>query len=183
MTPPTIAAPRGSGAIRPAVAERVKVVSHALINVEYRELVVAGGAIAAAAAGSVLPTALPGAPRRRPFSPPPNEPLRHRCGGETGKISLQGRRCRHAGSRHAWTRRSHGTAGILGAGTRLISPGEPMASGAGHDAAIFANAGVPGAMLFVCNENRSHNPREAINMEDFMLGVEVPRLGLLEGSA
>jgi N-carbamoyl-L-amino-acid hydrolase len=62
-------------------------------------------------------------------------------------------------------------------------PDEPMASGAGHDAAIFANAGVPSAMLFVRNENGSHNPLEAMAMDDFMLGAEVLRLALIEGSA
>ena len=50
---------------------------------------------------------------------------------------------------------------------------EPMPSGAGHDAAVFANAGVPTAMLFVRNANGSHNPREAMAMDDFMIGVDV----------
>jgi beta-ureidopropionase / N-carbamoyl-L-amino-acid hydrolase len=44
-------------------------------------------------------------------------------------------------------------------------------SGAGHDASLFANAGVPSGMLFVRNEHGSHNPYEAMDMEDFMLGV------------
>ena len=42
-----------------------------------------------------------------------------------------------------------------------------MASGAGHDAAVFAAAGVPAAMLFIRNENGSHNPHEHMGMEDF----------------
>lgn len=42
-----------------------------------------------------------------------------------------------------------------------------MPSGAGHDASIFANRGVPTAMIFVRNENGSHNPEEAMEMEDF----------------
>lgn len=50
---------------------------------------------------------------------------------------------------------------------------ERMASGAGHDAAVFANAGVPSAMVFIRNENGSHNPHEAMEMEDFLLGVEL----------
>jgi N-carbamoyl-L-amino-acid hydrolase len=49
---------------------------------------------------------------------------------------------------------------------------EPIPSGAGHDAALFANAGVPSGMLFVRNQNGSHNPHEAMEIEDFMLGVE-----------
>jgi N-carbamoyl-L-amino-acid hydrolase len=50
---------------------------------------------------------------------------------------------------------------------------EPIASGAGHDAAVFANAGVPSAMLFIRNERGSHNPYEAMDMSDFMLGVDI----------
>jgi len=50
---------------------------------------------------------------------------------------------------------------------------EPMASGAGHDAAVFANAGVPSGMLFIRNDHGSHNPHEAMEIADFMLGVDV----------
>jgi N-carbamoyl-L-amino-acid hydrolase len=46
-------------------------------------------------------------------------------------------------------------------------------SGAGHDAAVFANQGVPAAMLFVRNEHGSHNPNEKMDLDDFMAGVEV----------
>jgi N-carbamoyl-L-amino-acid hydrolase len=42
-----------------------------------------------------------------------------------------------------------------------------MACGAGHDAAVFAGAGVPTIMLFVRNQNGSHNPDEAMEMADF----------------
>ena len=35
-----------------------------------------------------------------------------------------------------------------------------MASGAGHDAAVFAKVGMPTAMIFVRNEHGSHNPDE-----------------------
>lgn len=48
-----------------------------------------------------------------------------------------------------------------------------MPSGAGHDAADFALAGVPSAMIFVRNANGSHNAAEAMRMEDFAAGVEV----------
>lgn len=50
-----------------------------------------------------------------------------------------------------------------------------LPSGAGHDASLFANAGIPSAMLFVRNQKGSHNPHEAMQMDDFMLGVEVMR--------
>jgi N-carbamoyl-L-amino-acid hydrolase len=52
-------------------------------------------------------------------------------------------------------------------------PFEVIPSGAGHDAAMFANAGIPGGMVFVRNENGSHNPLEAMDIDDFMRGVDV----------
>jgi N-carbamoyl-L-amino-acid hydrolase len=42
-----------------------------------------------------------------------------------------------------------------------------MASGAGHDAAAFAMAGIPAGMIFVRNQHGSHNPKEAMRMDDF----------------
>jgi N-carbamoyl-L-amino-acid hydrolase len=42
-----------------------------------------------------------------------------------------------------------------------------MASGAGHDTAVFANAGIPAALIFVRNQNGSHNPDEAMRIDDF----------------
>lgn len=48
-----------------------------------------------------------------------------------------------------------------------------MPSGGGHDAAIFANAGVPSGMLFVRNRNGSHNPEEDLDIADFLLGCDV----------
>ncbi len=52
-------------------------------------------------------------------------------------------------------------------------PFEVIPSGAGHDASLFANAGIPSGMLFVRNQNGSHNPQEAMEIDDFMLGVQV----------
>lgn len=48
-----------------------------------------------------------------------------------------------------------------------------MASGAGHDAAIFAKVGIPSAMIFVRNRNGSHNPDEAMEMEDFAVAEDL----------
>ena len=48
-----------------------------------------------------------------------------------------------------------------------------MASGAGHDTAVFANAGVPAALIFVRNQNGSHNPDESMRMEDFVAGASL----------
>lgn len=46
-----------------------------------------------------------------------------------------------------------------------------LVSGGGHDAAAFAAAGIATAMLFIRNENGSHNPDEAMEMDDFDLAV------------
>lgn len=42
-----------------------------------------------------------------------------------------------------------------------------MASGAGHDCSVFANQGVPCAMIFIRNEDSSHNPHEKMDIADF----------------
>lgn len=49
----------------------------------------------------------------------------------------------------------------------------PIPSGAGHDSAVLANLGVPVSMIFVANQNGSHNPYERMKLEDFLLGTEV----------
>ncbi len=64
------------------------------------------------------------------------------------------------------------------AATTLGIPHSRMASGAGHDAATFASAGVPAAMIFVRNQNGSHNPDEAMRMADFELAVRVLANGI-----
>ncbi|CAM4251189.1 hydantoinase/carbamoylase family amidase [Bordetella muralis] len=50
---------------------------------------------------------------------------------------------------------------------------ERIPSGAGHDASVFANAGIPSAMVFIRNANGSHNPHEAMDIEDFLLGTDL----------
>lgn len=52
-------------------------------------------------------------------------------------------------------------------------PVRAMASGAGHDAATFAQAGIPSLMLFIRNSNGSHNPDEHMEMEDFDAALEL----------
>jgi N-carbamoyl-L-amino-acid hydrolase len=49
----------------------------------------------------------------------------------------------------------------------LCDPPYEMASGAGHDAAVFSKLGIPSAMIFVRNRNGSHNPDEAMTIDDF----------------
>lgn len=46
-----------------------------------------------------------------------------------------------------------------------------MPSGAGHDTATFAGRGVPASLIFVRNQNGSHNPFEAMRIEDFACAV------------
>lgn len=54
--------------------------------------------------------------------------------------------------------------------TLLEQPLE-MPSGAGHDAAVFAKVGIPAAMILVRNDHGSHNPDEAMTIEDFGVGA------------
>jgi len=62
---------------------------------------------------------------------------------------------------------------------RLGIDAAKMASGAGHDCAVFANEGVPCAMIFIRNEDGSHNPNEKMDIQDF---AEASRLlcGMLD---
>ncbi len=53
-----------------------------------------------------------------------------------------------------------------------------MASGAGHDAAVFSKVGIRSAMIFVRNACGSHNPDEAMSMDDFAVGARA-LMGLL----
>ena len=71
---------------------------------------------------------------------------------------------------------------LRAAARALGLPDEPMPSGAGHDAAVFANQGVPSAMIFVRNQNGSHNPDEAMEIDDFVAGVEVMSAALREAA-
>ena len=59
------------------------------------------------------------------------------------------------------------------ASEQLGFPTELVPSGAGHDAAVFANAGIPSGMIFVRNRNGSHNPDESMEIDDFMRGVDL----------
>lgn len=57
-----------------------------------------------------------------------------------------------------------------------------MPSGASHDAAAFARAGVPMGMIFVRNKNGSHNPDEAMEIQDLMEGIKLLTWWLAENS-
>jgi beta-ureidopropionase / N-carbamoyl-L-amino-acid hydrolase len=57
--------------------------------------------------------------------------------------------------------RLHGLA--AGAGIPTLA----LPSGAGHDAAVFANAGIATGMIFIRSQNGSHNPQESMELNDF----------------
>lgn len=63
--------------------------------------------------------------------------------------------------------------GLLAAMERAGQEPFMMASGGGHDAAVFANAGVSTGMVFVRNQNGSHNPHEAMDISDLIDGCSV----------
>ena len=76
-----------------------------------------------------------------------------------------------------WVTRLRAAARALGL------PDEAIPSGAGHDAAVFANECIPSAMIFVRNEHGSHNPEESMAIEDFAAGVAVMSAALREAAA
>ena len=60
----------------------------------------------------------------------------------------------------------------LGEGAAALGlPVLQLGSPASHDAAAFAAVGVPMGMIFVRNANGSHNPHEAMTIEDFLSGT------------
>jgi len=58
-----------------------------------------------------------------------------------------------------------------------------LASGAGHDSAVFTEFGVPSAMIFIRNAHGSHNPDEAMEMEDFAVATRLLASFLAEGAS
>jgi beta-ureidopropionase / N-carbamoyl-L-amino-acid hydrolase len=63
--------------------------------------------------------------------------------------------------------------GLLRSAEALGVPVLDLGSPASHDAAAFAASGVPVGMVFVRNENGSHNPHEAMTIDDFLAGAAV----------
>ncbi len=62
---------------------------------------------------------------------------------------------------------------LLNAQAQAGQPPMAIASGGGHDAAIFANAGVKAGMVFVRSQGGSHNPAEAMDIEDLIAGASI----------
>ena len=63
--------------------------------------------------------------------------------------------------------------GLEAAAARQRIATMPLGSPASHDSAAFAAAGVPIAMLFVRNEHGSHNPQEAMEIDDFLAACTI----------
>ena len=49
----------------------------------------------------------------------------------------------------------------------------PIWATVGHDAAMFQRRGIPASVLLIRNTNGSHNPKEHMDMSDFIAGTKV----------
>jgi N-carbamoyl-L-amino-acid hydrolase len=69
-------------------------------------------------------------------------------------------------------------------GTPALDPARvrSMWSGAGHDVAVFAQAGVPAGLLFVRNQHGSHCAAESMRMDDWALGTDALAGALAEAA-
>nr|WP_235913881.1 Zn-dependent hydrolase [Pseudoroseomonas coralli] len=104
------------------------------------------------------------------------------CAGIAEERGVEFRRDRRLDTAPA--RMDEGLIARLRAGLRAMGqPDEPIPSGAGHDAAVFAQAGIPSAMIFIRNQHGSHNPREAMEMEDFLIGADLLARTIREAAA
>jgi beta-ureidopropionase / N-carbamoyl-L-amino-acid hydrolase len=64
-------------------------------------------------------------------------------------------------------------AGLEAAAATLNMDVLRIGSPASHDAAAFGAAGIPMGMVFVRNENGSHNPDESMGIDDFLDGTAI----------
>ncbi len=64
-------------------------------------------------------------------------------------------------------------AGLQNAAKALSIPCLEIPSGGGHDCAVFAGLGIPTGMIFVRNENGSHNPHEHMDFADFSYATQI----------
>ncbi len=70
-------------------------------------------------------------------------------------------------------------AALLASAQSLEIPAIEFAT-VGHDASIFARAGIPAAVLLVRNDDGSHNPHEKMDLADFEQGVQVLAAAMLD---
>ena len=144
------------------------------------DLVVTSGMVSTDPAHHAL-SVIPGEVRFRPGDPQPE----HRHLGDLLRPDAGRMPRRFGGARRHPSTSTGASARRPGASTgRGVNRLEELAgerdiaccrlpSGAGHDAAVMANAGIPSAMIFVRNEHGSHNPHESMDMGDFLKGVDL----------
>lgn len=73
----------------------------------------------------------------------------------------------------SWTERTAFDPALAGRLVRVLGSPPVLPTGAGHDAGILANAGVPTAMLFVRNPTGvSHSPAEFAERDDCLAGID-----------
>lgn len=63
--------------------------------------------------------------------------------------------------------------GLRDAATACAVAHIDLPSGGGHDCATFVAQGIPSGMLFIRNQNGSHNPDEHMDMGDFSKACDV----------
>jgi N-carbamoyl-L-amino-acid hydrolase len=81
----------------------------------------------------------------------------------------------------SWTPQTAFDDALVGTLASLLDGAPVMSTGAGHDAGILANAGVPAAMIFVRNPTGvSHSPAEWAEPEDCLAGVAALTVVLAE---
>jgi N-carbamoyl-L-amino-acid hydrolase len=73
----------------------------------------------------------------------------------------------------SWTPQTAFDEALVSRLARLLDSAPVMTTGAGHDAGILANAGVPAVMIFVRNPTgASHTPAESAEAEDCLAGID-----------
>jgi N-carbamoyl-L-amino-acid hydrolase len=73
----------------------------------------------------------------------------------------------------SWTPQTSFDEALVSRLARLLDSAPVMTTGAGHDAGILANAGVPAVMIFVRNPTgASHTPAESAETADCLTGVD-----------
>ncbi len=73
----------------------------------------------------------------------------------------------------SWTPQTFFDDALVSRLARLLDNAPVMSTGAGHDAGILANAGVPAVMIFVRNPTgASHTPAEWAEAEDCLAGID-----------
>jgi beta-ureidopropionase / N-carbamoyl-L-amino-acid hydrolase len=82
-------------------------------------------------------------------------------------------------SEESWTPQTAFDNALVTRLASLLDDAPVMSTGAGHDAGILANAGVPAAMIFVRNPTGvSHSPAEWAEPEDCLAGVDALAMAL-----